>query len=71
MQTKRQSFIESWVNILVGYGVAVLAQVIIFPLFGMEVNLKGNLLIGLIFTVISLARSYTLRRLFNRWHSEI
>ena len=68
MQTKLQSMIESWVNILVGYVLALLAQIIIFPLYGMEVNLSGNLQIGTIFTVLSMIRSYSLRRIFNKWH---
>lgn len=68
MQTKLQSMIEAWANILVGFGLALLAQVIVFPIYGMEVNLWGNVQIGLIFTGISLARSYFLRRAFNKWH---
>jgi hypothetical protein len=68
MQTKWQSFIESWANILVGYSLALVTQLIVFPLLGMTVTLDKNILIGLIFTVVSLVRSYTLRRAFNRWH---
>ncbi len=65
MQTKKGSMIEAVVNVLVGYGVAVSSQVVVFPLLGIEVALHTNLLIGLIFTVISLVRSYLLRRLFT------
>jgi len=54
--------------VLVGYVVAVLTQIAVFPLFGMHVPLSDNLLIGLLFTVVSLVRSYALRRVFNRWH---
>lgn len=61
--------VEATANILVGYGVAVLTQVLVFPLFGLEASLGENLLIGAIFTLISLARSFALRRLFNRIHS--
>ena len=68
MQTRWQSFIESWANVLVGYGVALLTQIIVFPLFGMQVSLGQNIQIGIIFTLVSLARSYVLRRVFNRWH---
>lgn len=66
MQSRAWSFIESWANILVGYGVALLTQVIVFPLYGLSVSLHGNLEIGAIFTIVSLIRTYTLRRLFNR-----
>jgi len=68
MQSKKQSFIEAWTNIGVGYGLALLTQIVVFPLYGMEVNLGQNIQIGVIFTVMSLARSYALRRLFNGWH---
>lgn len=67
-QTRRQSFIEAWANILVGYTVNVAANFLIFPLFGWHISLRQNLLIGVIYTGVSLARSYSLRRLFNRWH---
>ena len=67
MQTRLHSFIESIINIAVGYGVAITAQILIFPLFGMEVSLGDNLLIGGLFTIVSLIRSYILRRIFNTW----
>ena len=67
MQTRLMSLVESVANIVVGYGVAVLTQLLVFPLFGLAVSLGENLMIGLIFTVVSLARSYALRRLFNAW----
>ena len=65
MQSRRMSMIEAVTNVLVGYGVAVLAQLAVFPLFGIAVSLGDNLAIGAAFTVISLARSYAVRRLFN------
>ena len=65
MQSRRMSAVEAIANVLVGYGVAVLAQLAIFPLFGIAVSLGDNLAIGAAFTVVSLARSYAVRRLFN------
>lgn len=59
------SLLESLINVAVGYGVAVSAQVLVFPLFGLEVSLVDNLVIGAIFTGISIVRSYTLRRVFE------
>lgn len=64
-QTKIGSLIESIMNILIGYGVALLSQILIFPLFGIHVSLTTNLWIGAWFTVISLIRSYVIRRWFN------
>jgi hypothetical protein len=59
------SLVEALVNVAVGYGVAVAVQLAVFPLFGMRVTLQDNLLIGVIFTVASIARSYALRRAFE------
>ena len=64
-QSRRMSLVESLTNVTVGFGLAVATQVVIFPWFGMEVRLSDNLTIGLIFTVISIARSFALRRAFE------
>ena len=64
-QSRRMSFLESLTNVAVGYGVAVTAQIAVFPLFGLEVSLSDNLVIGAIFTGISILRSYALRRIFE------
>lgn len=69
MQSKRHSFIEAVANVAVGYFVAVVSQLVIFPMFGIVVPLSDNLMIGAFFTIISLARSYALRRIFNLWQS--
>lgn len=65
MQSRWMSLLEAATNTVVGYGLAVLTQIVAFPLFGLEPSLGENLLIGGIFTVISLCRSFLLRRLFN------
>lgn len=65
-QTKLQSLIESGVNILIGYLVALTSQLVVFPWFGINIPLTDNLLIGFWFTVISLVRSYAVRRYFNK-----
>jgi hypothetical protein len=59
------SLMESLTNIAVGYALAVLTQLAVFPLFGFKASLEESFLIGAIFTAISLARSFVLRRLFN------
>jgi len=67
MQTKRRSFIEAVTNVLIGYLVAVISNLIVLPLFGYQVSLFDGFAIGVVFTVISLIRSYVIRRLFNRF----
>jgi hypothetical protein len=64
-QTRRHSFIESCSNVAIGYFVALASQLAIFPLFGVHVPFRDNILIGLYFTVISIIRSYVLRRFFT------
>lgn len=64
-QSRLMSLVESLANVLVGYGVAVATQMAVFPLFGLAVTVSENLLIGLIFTVVSIVRSYALRRGFE------
>lgn len=65
-QSKKMSFYESLTNVSVGYVFAVASQLIIFPLFGIYLPLSDNLIMGLYFTVLSMVRSYALRRVFNR-----
>lgn len=59
------SFAESCLNVAIGYAVAILSQLAIFPLFGIHIALSDNLLIGAFFTVISIGRSYAVRRYFE------
>ncbi len=65
-QSRTMSLVEAIANVVVGYGIAVLAQVLVFPLFGLRASLADNLLIGGIFTAVSVVRSFALRRLFER-----
>ena len=71
MQSKKHSIIESFTNVFIGYLVAIMSQLVIFPLFGINIPLKDNLLIGFWFTLISIVRSYSIRRLFNRIKSNV
>tara|TARA_R110001606_G_scaffold4446_3_gene20659 strand:- start:126 stop:338 length:213 start_codon:yes stop_codon:yes gene_type:complete len=66
MQSKRNSAFEAATNVIIGYLVSVLANVLILPLFGYNVTIGDSFAIGLAFTVVSLVRSYVLRRIFNR-----
>lgn len=65
-QTKLQSFIESITNVAIGYLVALFSQIVIFPLYDINISMSDNLMIGLWFTVISITRSYLIRRYFNK-----
>lgn len=64
-QSRTMSLAEAVANVAVGYGVAVVTQILIFPMFELHTTLAQNLKIGALFTAISLVRSFTLRRLFE------
>ena len=64
-QSRLMSLVESLANVLVGYGVALATQMLVFPVFGLAVTITENILIGLVFTVVSIVRSYALRRGFE------
>ena len=64
-QSRLMSLVESIANVIVGYGFAVVTQILIFPIFGLHTTLAQNLKMGLVFTVVSIARSYVLRRLLE------
>ena len=64
-QSRVMSLVEAIANVAVGYGVAVVAQILVFPEFGLHTTLVQNLKLGLIFTGISLTRSFALRRVFE------
>ena len=66
MQSKKHSFFESLQNVAIGYLIAVGSQVLIFPFFGVHVPISANLKIGLFMTIISVCRSYLIRRWNNR-----
>jgi len=64
-QKKRHSAFEAVVNVVVGLVVSFAFQILVFPLLGIYVSLATNAEIAVYFTVVSLGRSYLLRRLFN------
>ena len=60
------SLAEAGANVGIGYAIAVATQVMVFPVFGIHITLADDLRIGLVFLVVSLIRSYMLRRVFER-----
>ncbi|PKP85901.1 MAG: hypothetical protein CVT70_14095 [Alphaproteobacteria bacterium HGW-Alphaproteobacteria-1] len=64
-QSRLMSLVESVANVIVGYGVAVATQILVFPIFGLHTTLAQNLKMGLVFTIVSITRSFALRRVFE------
>ncbi|EZH74104.1 hypothetical protein ATO12_14615 [Aquimarina atlantica] len=66
MQTKKQSFIESLVNVSIGFCITMVSLHIIFPVLGIENNSGKNIILTIYLTLLSILRNYVLRRYFNR-----
>lgn len=64
-QSKLDSALEAVTNILLGAGIALCAQMFLFPLMDKEFTMGEHLLTTAFFTFISFMRSYLIRRLFN------
>jgi hypothetical protein len=64
-QTRRGSLYEALINTAIGFSINYFANLLIFPLFGLHISPHANFLMGLIYTAISVARSYVIRRWFN------
>ena len=64
-QSRVMSLVESITNVAVGFLLAIATQFAVFPFLGIMVSAADNVLIGTVFTAVSLVRSYLLRRLFE------
>lgn len=64
-QSRLMSLVAAVTNVAFGYGVAVLTQPVVFPWFGLPARVSDALPIGAIFTAVSIARTYALRRVFE------
>ena len=65
MQSKKDSLIESLTSTTIGIIIGIVLNLTILPIFGYPVSLSDSLWISVIFTVISIIRSYIIRRWFN------
>lgn len=64
-QSRRASMVEAVMNVVIGYGINFIANLLVLPLFGFDVSPAQAAGMGIIFTFISIGRSYLLRRVFN------
>jgi F0F1-type ATP synthase assembly protein I len=78
-QTRLESFVEAWINVGIGFGINFTANLLLLPHFAgaTRLTLASNFVIGMIYTVISVVRSYVIRRwaqahlrAFNKWLTE-
>ncbi|UCV26710.1 DUF7220 family protein [Ferribacterium limneticum] len=64
-QSRAMSMVETLANIAIGLVVSLISQLVIFHAYDVKLPLSSNVEIVLWFTVVSIIRSYTLRRFFN------
>ena len=65
MQTKKQSLIESLTSTMIGIIIGIVLNLTVLPIFGYPVSVADSLWISVIFTIVSISRSYIIRRWFN------
>lgn len=61
-----RSLIESFIDVGSGFLLATLLQLLIFPVFGLYPSLTDSAGIAMIFTCISILRSWIWRLIFRR-----
>ena len=66
-QSRKGSFIEALTNVVIGYTISFMANAVILTHYGFHITTAQNLQIGVWFTVVSLVRSYLIRRYFNSY----
>ena len=66
MQSKKHSTLESLTNTIVGLLTSFLIQLVIYPLLNIPVTLNQNIIITVVFFVVSFLRGYLIRRVFNK-----
>lgn len=64
-QTKKQSFIESITQTIIGMIVSLCIQLVIYDVLNIKVTFTQNLIITFVFLVSSIVRGYIIRRIFN------
>jgi hypothetical protein len=59
------SLTETISNVVVGLIISLVLNATVFPWLGWAITMQQNLTLAAIYTVVSIIRSYFMRRLFN------
>ncbi len=62
-----RSLLESFIDVGSGFILAILIQLLIFPLFDLHPSILDSMGIALIFTVVSITRSWIWRLVFTKY----
>lgn len=68
MQTRLESFLEAAIGVGIGIVTSMLLSHWLFPAVGAPITFKQNATITGAFTLLSLVRTYYVRRMFNKFH---
>lgn len=66
MQSKKGSFIEACVNTFIGFLVTLIASPAIYWICNVHMTGKSMVSVVILFTLLSVIRSYIIRRFFNK-----
>lgn len=69
-QSRKHSAMEAVANVAISMVIGLGTQLAMFPALDIPVSIDQNLTILAVMTVVSLVRSYCLRRLFDRVSKE-
>jgi hypothetical protein len=63
--------LEAVTNVVLGFVLALVVQAVIYPLFGIRTTFMTDGTIAVVFTAVSLVRSYLVRRAFETFGSNV
>lgn len=66
MQTKLSSLCEAIFNTVIGVLLSLLVQKVVFTAYGLKTTFNTDIQILFWFTVVSIGRSYVVRRMWNK-----
>ena len=66
MQSRLASFVEALTNVAIGFLISLVGQVVVSHWYNLPLNFAQNMQIVLFFTVLSVLRSYFVRRWYER-----
>ncbi len=70
MQTKRESIVESLVDVGIGFIISLIATFVINWLHDLDIPIWKNFTMTMCFTFVSLCRKYLIRRHFSNRENE-
>lgn len=65
-QSRKKSMMESIANLVIGLIIGYITNALLLPMLGMYPSPKDNIILLVVFSALSVARSYGIRRWFNR-----